>query len=761
MKVALLSFHNAYNYGAALQAYALQEYVQSIGYECEYINYVNSSRSHAYDMDYQLKKAIHDRNIKQGVKVALGKPFMEKRGANFDQFYSEKLRKTRKLYTCSNEAHELNDQYDKFVVGSDQVWNPKNNGGDCAFLLDFVVDKSKRIAYSSSFGVSQIPLEFQERYRKEFNQFGYLSSREEMGQKLIKELTGRDSMFVVDPVFLVGVKEWKKLSRGPDVTKKYLFFYTNRNSQADKFLSTFGKSDYQYHILSSHLGVGDFVDRQKKVVFSMAPEEFLGEIENSNLVITASFHCLAFSIIFHKQFVVFLTGDLGKDERVLNLLEITGLKSRIFSNNMTRKEIFEPIDYSEVDKRLESYIEESKTFLKAAIADDEETAFSLIEKRKVNEDRFCSDFRCTGCTACASVCPTHAIKMAKDHEGFLIPKVDEQACVHCGKCHQVCPVFFIDSGELASQKYYAAKNSREVRKNSSSGGVFTACSDVILKAEGVIIAATMDDNFHVAHSMAVTKAERDKMRGTFYVQSDLNNSFTLVKQNAQKGVPVLFVGTPCQVHGLKLYLGKDYENIYMIDLVCHGAPSPGVFEEFIEYLKKKGSLSSFQFRDKSLGWKGYHVSAIIDGKKVTEKLWLQSFNNMFSHNLINRQSCSVCKYSNYNRVGDITIGDFWGIKKVLPSYYDALGVSLILANTEKGRLLLEQTEDLDIKEVQKGQTAQHSLKRSQSIPGDRANAFTLLETQGYESLIRRYGECNLQGKVKNAIRKIVINIQGK
>lgn len=761
MKIALLSFHNAYNYGAALQAYALQEYVQSLGHECEYIHYVNNSRRHSYDMGYQLKRALHDKNVKQSIKLALGIPFMKKRGVNFEQFYAQNLHKTQTLYTCSEEARELNGHYDKFIVGSDQVWNPKNNGGDCAFLLDFVEDGAKRIAYSSSFGTSQIPLEYQERYREEFKKFGYLSSREEMGQKLIKELTGKDSMFVVDPVFLPGVNEWKKIAKKPKESREYLFFYTNRNNQADQFLNMFGKSDYQYHILSSHLGAGDFLNKQKKVVFSMAPEEFLGEIENSNLVITASFHCLAFSIIFHKPFVVFLTGDLGKDERVLNLLEITGLKSRIFSNTMTREDVFAPIDYSSVEERLASYIEDSKSYLRAAIDDEEETVLRLIEKRKVREDRFCRDYRCTGCTACAAVCPVHAIRMEKDREGFLTPQVDEEACIHCGRCHSACPVFLTCAKEPVLQDYYVAKNTVEVRRASSSGGVFTACSDVILDRGGVVIAATMDDHFHVAHSMAATRAERDEMRRTFYVQSDLNHSFALVKEQAQKGVPVLFVGTPCQVQGLKLFLGKDCENVYTIDLVCHGAPSPGVFEAFIDYLKEKGELRSFLFRDKSLGWKGYHVSAVIDGKKVTEKLWLQSFNNLFSHNLINRQSCSVCKYTNYNRAGDITIGDFWGIRKVDPSYYDTLGVSLVLANTEKGHRLLRDTEGLELRKVQKEQTVQNSLKRSQAIPGSRDNAFALLKEKGYEALIKRYGECNSRGKIKNTIRKFVIRIQGK
>ena len=147
MKVALLSFHNAYNYGAALQAYALQEYVESLGCKCEYINYVNNTRLHSYDMDYKLKNALHEKKLKQSLKLALGKPFMKKRGKNFEVFYNDYLHKTVKIYTSSEEVQELNNHYDKFIVGSDQVWNPKHNGGDSAFLLDFVSEEKKRISY--------------------------------------------------------------------------------------------------------------------------------------------------------------------------------------------------------------------------------------------------------------------------------------------------------------------------------------------------------------------------------------------------------------------------------------------------------------------------------------------------------------------------------------------------------------------------------------------------------------------------------------
>ena len=751
MKVALLSFHNAYNYGASLQAYALQHSVEKLGVECEYINYQNDYRAHSYDMKYQFKRALQTRNFVGAVKSLLGIPVMSARAKGFDRFYSNCLKTTGELFRNSKEAAKLNGKYDKFIVGSDQVWNYSNNGGDTAYLLDFVGDDSKKISYSSSFGISSLTPDISGVYSKLLKKFARLSTRESIGTQIIEDITGKKAHLVLDPVFLLEREEWEKIRERRKKSKKnYIFFYTNRQSQIRDFLNTGYPTDEVYHVLSTHLTPGELLNPRIKTRIAMSPGEFLDEIAGAELVVTASFHCLALSIIYHKPFVVILTGDHGKDERITNLLKITGLESRVLTCASDAAEIKEKIDYEQVDRKIESYLKSSGEYLRNAIFDEPDIPFD----NSMQSDRFCMDSRCTGCGACEAACPVEAISMKKDYEGFRIPVADEFRCIRCGKCHSVCQVFSkTESPEC--QHYYAVKNSDEIRRVSSSGGVFRALAEQTFIESGVVCAAAMDKNFHIYHTFASNPEELRPMCGTYYVQSDLRDSYSKVEEYLQNGVKVLFIGTPCQVAGLKKYLSKPYAHLLTCDILCHGAPTPAVFEEFIEFLKTKGELSDFKFRDKSLGWKGYHVSAVINGKFVKNKLWLQSFNNLFSYNVINRLSCGSCAYTNYDRPGDLTIGDFWGLENSRKDLVDSLGVSLVITGTKAGEEAFATLKFVQKVEVEKTQTEQNSLMKNSPISGRRLQAFQTFRRKGYKAMMRKYGEVGIRGILKNVLRKIV------
>lgn len=750
MKAALLSFHNAYNYGAALQAYALQCAVEKLGAECEYLNYQNAYRKHAYDMKYQFVQAVAHKKPIGAAKALIGMPVMTRRGKKFEAFYKKYLHVTDRVYATSEEAGKTNDLYDKFIVGSDQVWNYSNNGGDTAYLLDFVRDDSKKISYSSSFGVSSIPPEWADVYASLLGRFSRLSSRESIGTEIIENITGRKSHPVLDPVFLAGKEEWEKIREKTTGHKPYIFFYTNRQSQIKDFLNTGYDGNQEFHVLSTHVSPKELLNSRMKLRIAMSPEEFLEEINSADLVVTASFHCLALAIIYHKQFSVLLTGDYGKDERIANLLKITGLEDRIITSTTVKEDVEKKIDYAAVDHRLESYLNASREYLRRAIFDEQDIPFDTFGRNKL----FCMDSRCTGCGACEAVCPRQAIRMEKDAEGFTIPVLDEAKCIHCYKCHSVCQIYSRNE-KAGNQRYYAAKNSDEIRRISSSGGVFSAMTDMVFSENGIVCAAGMDGNFRVRHMFASNPEEMQPMRGTYYVQSDLGDAYRRVKEYLDQGKKLLFVGTPCQVGGLKLYIGKAHNNLLTCDIVCHGVPSPLAFEKFVDYLRTRGELTEFNFRDKRFGWKGYHVSAVIDGKSVKDKLWLQAFNNLFSHNMINRLSCGSCPYTNYNRPGDITIGDFWGIEKSRKEFMDSLGVSLVITNTVKGDQVFNSMGIEKQIEVRKVETEQHSLLGPASISMRRLQVFQTLRTRGMEAVIKEYGEANAKGYCKNIVRKMI------
>ncbi len=364
MKIALLSFHTAANYGAALQAFALQKFLTDKGYDCEYINYVNESRRHEYDMFFHIIDSIKKGRFTSAVAYCLGSPFMTLRKMRFNRFYRNNLRATEKVYQSSQEAATLNDNYDYFVVGSDQVWNPACNGDDAAFLLDFVKDRNKRVSYSSSFGIAYVDATHEVVYRNNLSQFKALAVRESIGQAIIEKLTGRKAELVLDPVLLLSAQQWRSIMSKHSKKERFIFSYTNQDSQIRDFLATgYPMDGVKHYVLSRYTKPGDFISSRVRVKYCMSPEEFVSVINDAELVVTASFHCLALSIVLNKPFVAIMTGDKGKDERPMSLLRTLGLEHRVLSQTMTESDVKAPIDYHEVNRRIEALKKTSKEYL--------------------------------------------------------------------------------------------------------------------------------------------------------------------------------------------------------------------------------------------------------------------------------------------------------------------------------------------------------------------------------------------------------------
>lgn len=314
----------------------------------------------------------------------------------------------------------------------------------------------------------------------------------------------------------------------------------------------------------------------------------------------------------------------------------------------------------------------------------------------------CSTIQCTGCMACYNACKHDAISLYFNNEGFLYPYINTDQCVDCKICSFVCPIINhnIIKNNTSNIKCYAAwsKNSKIV-KGSSSGGFFSVVSNWILEHNGVVYGASFDDDFYVRHIRVDAKEGLGKLRGSKYVQSEINYIFQSVKNDVLLDKWVLFTGTPCQVDGLAHFLGplKENNKLITIDLVCHGVPSPLIFKEYKSYLesKYKAPLVSYEFRNKKWSWRHFNVKAVFANKKKYYGTWEEDvFLRGFLRNYILRPSCHNCKYANTNRVGDFTIGDYWGYnrRKKEKRNHDS-GVSVILANNEKSQGIMAELEE--------------------------------------------------------------------
>ena len=304
--------------------------------------------------------------------------------------------------------------------------------------------------------------------------------------------------------------------------------------------------------------------------------------------------------------------------------------------------------------------------------------------------------KCVGCRSCEQSCPKNCIEMSEDKEGFIYPVLDNEWCIDCGCCLKVCPVEKQELHRNKPREVWAWKNKNEADiMKSASGGAADSAAKAVLQMGGVVYGAAYDEQLVVAHIEVDNDENRYKLQSSKYVQSDLKNTYSLVRKNLAEGKSVLYTGTPCQISGLYAYLGGDKENLYTLDLICHGVPSPKFFKKYIEYQSKQtgGKIISFNFRSKDK--RGWGTQYLLKTKKKTETkpLSLDRYGKHFMNGDCYRECCYQCDYANINRVGDLTVGDFWGIAKSHPQFNSPKGVSSVFINSEKGYGLFEKMKE--------------------------------------------------------------------
>lgn len=349
--------------------------------------------------------------------------------------------------------------------------------------------------------------------------------------------------------------------------------------------------------------------------------------------------------------------------------------------------------------------------------------------------------RCTICQACSNICPKDCIDVKFLKEEFYYPVIDKENCINCGACEKVCPV--LNPLELYQplKKAYAGinKNSNE-RLKSSSGGLFTVLANCILEENGVVCGAAFDKGFQVNHKIIDNKADLAKLRGSKYVQSNTKYIFKEIKKYLKINKKVLFTGCPCQVAGLKKFLGKGYQNLFTVDFICHGIPSQNTFDRYIKFLQNvyKSKIIEFLFRDKTKGWHTSSVKVTFENGKVytkfiTEDMYMRGFLN----NLYCKQSCYNCLFRNHKSGSDITLADYWGAEIEEREMDDNKGLSLIIINSIKGEMLKDNIKKMSILKLTKYDNAikyNQSIIISSPVSIDRNKFLNLSEQDKYDDI---------------------------
>lgn len=700
MKAGIITFSSAYNYGAVLQVYAMQEYLKNLGLEVDVINHRPKEIDNVYKLynvsgkgNKWIKRA---KKINKFIKINVSQRWKIKKKDNFEYFINNVLHTTKPYATLSDIQKDFL-QYDVLIAGSDQIWNTEiTKGFKPAYFLEFGNKDARRISYAASLGRDDLPEEFVVFYKRYLENFDFISVREEAMKEILKPVTDKPITCVVDPTMLLDKETYDKVKIDTKFKGKD-YIYVHFIGKDEKTYEIADKMSRILNLPIVHNREKGLFENELSGQFNERPEQFISVIDNAKYVITNSFHATVFSIIYEKDFITI--PHAKRPARMQNLLSKLGLSNHLIEDVRIMPKIDTlKIDYKIVKKKLLEARKESIEFLNNAIYGE------IPDKHEENYLKTHNKFNCYGCELCKDICPVHAIEMIEDEEGFKYPKIDKDKCIQCGLCEKNC--IYRKKVEKEKNKEYpivyaASYKDENVLKESSSGGLFTALYKYILSQNGYIVGVKYNDKMVPEYVLSNNEADCKEFRGSKYVAANIDNVREEVKEQLDKEKKVLFIGNPCQIKALKIYLNKDYENLYLVEILCHGVPSQKVFRLYIKYLEEKynSKVVDFKFRDKESGWgtgKGSTIKVKLDnGKELKELSLYNNFNRAFLNNYIIRPSCYNCELTSNDGLADMTIGDFWGIEKVMPKYAkkEKNGISLVKINNPKGNELFEKISD--------------------------------------------------------------------
>lgn len=372
-----------------------------------------------------------------------------------------------------------------------------------------------------------------------------------------------------------------------------------------------------------------------------------------------------------------------------------------------------------------------------------------------------TSINCTACAACVSACPKQCIAMQEDKEGFLQPKIDTKQCISCRKCEKVCPILNtpVISNDFETKAFAVINRDDEVRAQSSSGGVFYPLSKWVIDQGGVVFGARWNDKWEVEHAYAEDIEGVKAFMRSKYVQSVVGDTLKQAKAFLDAGRWVLYSGIPCQLGGLKTYLGKEYDKLVTVDLICHGVPSPGVWRAYLKDYVGRDKILNINFRDKQVGWLGFQFFTTTTTRRDNQTA--NPYFRGFLYNVYLRNSCYDCRFRQYHRNTDFTLADYWGVDEVCPEMHDNKGTSIVFVHSQKGiRMLNQLSSNLKILEQTKSKAIlrNQGMEKNEEKPQTRNTYFILFRLLGFKNSEFAISKFPMHIRVIRKIKKLIAKV---
>jgi ferredoxin len=610
LKTGLMTWFTYNNYGTVLQLYALNSVIKQLGFDNEIINYIPKRPYKDPIINYILKHPFLFANEiifrANNLIYRKYKHLLSSKIEKFDSFKKSEFSFSKECRTAS-ELFQLNDRYDIFICGSDQIWSPLCF--DEKYFLDYVNETRKMIAYAPSIGVDNITNEYiAERMRKLISRFEKLSVREDAGKDIIYNISRKNAQQVLDPTLLLGKDEWEDLldDKADYVhDEKYILCYFLGNSK--KYWNIVKRLSKKMNLPINVIpNTSKDYARPFNIISDVGPRDFIRLVRKAHIICTDSFHGTIFSIIFNKLFFTFprfrKNDPKNQNSRIYCLLKSLSLEDRlIFNQRNALSKINEIVNFAPVHEILNKERKKSINYLSKSLSSID------IDLSKKEDRDFIITNTCCGCGACASVCTNQAVKVGLNENGFYESKINNDICIRCEKCRMVCPFVSSKPKKLDAISLFAAySQNMTILNRSSSGGIAQELADYFNSNGEDVFGCIYNAKTRQAETIRIKSNEKDKLTlcGSKYLQSNMNGIYQELK-SSKGGV---FFGTPCQIAAVDLWLRKEHkrEKILLVDLICHGVPTYLLWKNYLDEGHKKyhyGENPQVKFRLKKYGWR--------------------------------------------------------------------------------------------------------------------------------------------------------------